>query len=92
MAVLFVQPRHPMKPYTPVPAHVEERLEIAIICGETFNLQWASEDSDQAFLGRLQPLEIVDREDRRYLRARSEDGNELEIRLDLIRNLPTPVK
>jgi len=81
-----------MKPYTPVPAHVEERLEIAILCGEKFNLQWASEDSDQAFLGRVQPLEIVERAGRRYLRATGEDGARLEIRLDLIRNLPTPVK
>ncbi|HDP89026.1 MAG TPA: hypothetical protein ENN42_03590 [Thioalkalivibrio sp.] len=81
-----------MKPYTPVPAHVEERLEIAIICGETFNLQWATEDSNQAFLGRIQPLEIIEREQRRYLRARNDTGEELQIRLDLIRNLPTPVK
>jgi hypothetical protein len=81
-----------MKPYTPVPAHVEERLEIAILCGEKFNLQWASEDSDQAFLGRVQPLEIVERAGRRYLHATGEDGARLEIRLDLIRNLPTPVK
>jgi hypothetical protein len=81
-----------MKPYTPVPTHVEERLEIAIICGETFHLQWATEDSNQAFLGRIQPLEIIERERRRYLRARNDTGEELQIRLDLIRNLPTPVK
>ena len=81
-----------MKPYMPVPAHVEERLEIAILCGEKFNLQWASEDSDQAFLGRVQPQAIVERHDMRYLQASGENGEALMIRLDLIRNLPTPVK
>jgi len=81
-----------MKPYTPVPAHVEERLEIAIICGETFNLHWAEADSDRAFMGKVQPLEILDRDGMRYLRARDEQAGEQLIRLDLIRNLPTPVK
>ena len=81
-----------MKPYTPVPAHVEERLAIAILCGEKFRLQWAAEDSDQAFLGQVQPLEVIERDQQRYLRATNDAGEELLIRLDLIRNLPTPVK
>ncbi|MDX5333750.1 MAG: hypothetical protein LPK58_06855 [Gammaproteobacteria bacterium] len=81
-----------MKPYTPVPAHVEERLEIAILCGEKLKLQWAEEEGNQAFLGTLWPQEIIERDQRRYLRARDEKDIDHLIRLDLIRNLPTPVK
>lgn len=81
-----------MKPYQPVPAHVEERLQIAIICAEKFNLQWVNEDDDRAFLARVAPQEIIEREGRRYLIALNEAGEPVEMRLDLIRNLPTPVK
>ena len=81
-----------MKPYTPVPDHVVERLEIAILCGEKMSLQWADEATDRAYLSKVEPKELLDNEERAYLRAVTEEGEEVTIRLDLIRNLPTPVK
>ncbi|OBS08159.1 hypothetical protein [Acidihalobacter prosperus] len=83
-----------MKPPQPVPGHVRERLEIAALTGEVLNLHWADESSDAAFLGRIRPLEVLpdDAGGPGYLRALDEQGETLRIRLDLIRNLPTPVK
>jgi hypothetical protein len=81
-----------MKPYSDVPRHVTERLEIAILTGETLALNWADEHSDQAWMGRVTPLEVIELEGRRYLKANNEQGETVTIRLDLIRNLPTPVK
>jgi hypothetical protein len=81
-----------MKPYQPVARHVEERLEIAILTGEVLNLHWAEEEGDAAFMAKVIPLEVHEEEGKRWLRARADTGDEIEIRLDLIRNLPTPVK
>ncbi len=81
-----------MKPYTPVPDHVMERLEIAILCGEKMNLQWADEATHRAYASKVQAKELFDNEGRAYLRAITEEGEEVTVRLDLIRNLPTPVK
>ncbi|MEJ2654756.1 MAG: hypothetical protein P8Z69_05515 [Acidihalobacter sp.] len=82
-----------MKPYQQVAPHVRERLEIAVLTGERLSLQWADEDSDRAYMGRIQPREVVENGDgRTYLDAIDEDGAKIRIRVDLIRNLPTPVK
>lgn len=82
-----------MKLPQPVPGHVRERLEIAVLTGETLNLHWADEASNAAYLGRIRPLEVInDPAGPGYLRACDEQGTEVRIRLDLIRNLPTPVK
>ncbi|MEJ2633268.1 MAG: hypothetical protein P8011_13225 [Acidihalobacter sp.] len=82
-----------MKPYQQVAPHVRERLEIAVLTGEHLSLQWADEDSDRAYMGRIQPREVVENGDgRTYLDAIDEDGAKIRIRVDLIRNLPTPVK
>lgn len=81
-----------IKPYTPVPAHVNERLEIAILTGETMNLHWADEASDQAFMSRCKPLALLERDGRDYLEAQNEQGDTVVMRLDLIRNFPMPVK
>lgn len=81
-----------MKPYRHVAPHVRERLEIAVLTGERLDLQWADEDSDRAYLGRVEPREIVEEDGRAYLLAVGEDNAAVRIRLDLIRNLPTPVK
>ncbi|WP_455386147.1 hypothetical protein [Acidihalobacter prosperus] len=82
-----------MKPYQQVAPHVRERLEIAVLTGERLSLQWADEESDRAYMGRVQPREVVEQEDgRTYLDAIGEDGDPVRIRVDLIRNMPTPVK
>ncbi|APZ42711.1 hypothetical protein [Acidihalobacter ferrooxydans] len=81
-----------MKPYQPVASHVRERLEIAALVAERLDLQWADEVSDQAYMARVEPREVVEQDGRVYLLARDAQGAELRIRLDLIRNLPMPVK
>lgn len=81
-----------MKPYQAVPQHVLERLEIAIACAETFIVHWAEESSDEAHMSKVTPLEVIDREGRLYLKARTDERETVRIRLDLIRNLPTPTK
>jgi predicted DNA-binding transcriptional regulator YafY len=81
-----------MKTYQDIPRHVTERLEIAILTGETLALNWADEDTDQAWMGRVRPLEVIQHDGRLYLEADNEQGERIRIRLDLIRNLPTPVK
>ncbi|MGD8643206.1 MAG: hypothetical protein PVI15_02900 [Chromatiales bacterium] len=81
-----------MKPYEPVPDHVRERMQIAILTGERLQLHWADEVSSRAYMANVEPLELMQRDGRDYLKALSEDRSELLIRLDLIRNLPTPVK
>lgn len=81
-----------MKPYTPVPSHVVERLEIAILTGERLDLHWADEHSQRAYASRILPQEVLDIEGRQYLQAVNDEGQDVLLRLDLIRNLPTPVK
>lgn len=81
-----------MKAYQPAPKHVSERLQIAIICGESFVLQWAEENSDAVHMSKVSPLEVLERNGRQYLRAQNDEHVDVMIRLDLIRNLPTPSK
>ncbi|MEJ2059426.1 MAG: hypothetical protein P8Y64_02910 [Gammaproteobacteria bacterium] len=81
-----------MKPYTPVAPHVRERLEIAILTGELLDLHWVEEDSDHAWMARLRPTGIDEKDGAQYLEALNDQGETQRIRLDLIRNLPTPVK
>lgn len=81
-----------MKPFTPVPRHIEERLHIAILTGERLDLHWADESSSRAYVSRVEPLAVVEDGGLPYLKARNDEGTEVRIRLDLIRNLPTPVK
>lgn len=81
-----------MKPYQPVPRHIHERLQIAILTGERLRLNWADEHVSRAYMGTVEPRELVEREGRGYLLALDEERSEVLIRLDLIRNLPTPVK
>jgi hypothetical protein len=81
-----------MKPYQPVPGHIEERLQIAILTGEVLALQWAETEGDRAFVAKVSPLSVEDLDGARWLHANTEDGEAVRIRLDLIRNLPTPVK
>jgi len=79
-------------PYQPVAPHVRERLAIAILCNESMDLYWQDEESLDAYVGRVYPEELVERDGVDYLCARNEEGEPVQIRLDLIRNLPTPMK
>lgn len=81
-----------MKPYQPVPPHVHERLQIAILTGERLQLNWADEHSSRAYMGAVEPRDLVERDGHDYLLAVDDNRSEVLIRLDLIRNLPTPVK
>ncbi len=81
-----------MKPYQAQPQHVLERLEIAILCAETFVLHWADECGDGAHMSKVRPLAVIDRDGRLYLKAETDEQETVSIRLDLIRNLPTPTK
>ena len=67
-------------------------MQIAILTGERLHLHWADEGSNSAYLGHIEPKELITREGREYLLALDEEHSEVLIRLDLIRNLPTPVK
>ncbi|WP_019623980.1 hypothetical protein [Thioalkalivibrio thiocyanoxidans] len=74
-----------------LPKHVIERLEIAILTGETLQLNWAEPDSSQAWWGKVTPREVREADGYHWLDGECE-GRDVRIRLDLIRNLPTPVK
>lgn len=81
---------HP--PYLPVPRFYNERITIAILCGESMDLHWHDLASGQSYLARVWPQEIVEAGGAEWLHAHDETGAPLEIRLDMIRNFPTPVK
>jgi len=74
-----------------IPRHVRERLEIAILTGETLQLNWAEPDSGRAWMGRVSPQALREADGHQWLDGECE-GQAVQIRLDLIRNLPTPVK
>ncbi|WP_018873623.1 hypothetical protein [Thioalkalivibrio sp. ALJ16] len=76
---------------TAIPKHVTERLEIAILTGETLQLNWAEPDSNQAWWGKVVPQALREADGYAWLDGECE-GRSVQIRLDRIRNLPTPVK
>ncbi|MEW6613225.1 MAG: hypothetical protein ACOY5C_07705 [Pseudomonadota bacterium] len=79
--------------YRPVPGHVLERIQIAILCQEQMDLHWEDEATAMNYLQRVQLLELTSSEAGEYLEARVlSTGEVLRIRLDLIKNLPMPVK
>ncbi|QKT03403.1 hypothetical protein HUS23_06095 [Ectothiorhodospiraceae bacterium 2226] len=79
-------------PYRPVPNFVRERFTIAILCDERLQLHWRDEEGAMAHVAALHPRELVSRDGMDYLAAETAEGECVEIRLDLIENLPTPVK
>ncbi|MDR3391095.1 MAG: hypothetical protein P4L77_05110 [Sulfuriferula sp.] len=78
--------------YQPVPRFYLERLTIAALCNEAMDLHWHDEPSQMNYMARIWPLEIVEQEHGEFLLARNEAGEQVSIRLDQIRNFPTPVK
>ena len=80
------------KPYSPVPGFYHERFTIAIMCNESMNLHWQDEYSDMAYMGQLYPQELLEENGADYVLARNDRNELIKIRLDLIRNMPSPMK
>ena len=79
-------------PYQAVPRFYIERITIAALCNETMDLHWHDEHTGMNYMATVWPLEIIEQNTAEYLSARNQAGEILHIRLDLIRNFPTPVK
>ena len=79
-------------PYQPVPRFYLERITIAALCNEFMDLHWHDPVSDMNYMERIWPLEVIIEEAAEYLQARTVAGEAVKIRLDLIRNFPTPLK
>ena len=79
-------------PYQPVPHFYLERITIAALCNEFMDLHWHDPVSDMNYMERIWPLEVIIEEAAEYLQARTVAGEAVKIRLDLIRNFPTPMK
>lgn len=79
-------------PYQPVPRFYLERITIAALCNEFMDLHWHDSASDMNYMERVWPLEVIMEEAAEYLQARTVAGEAVKIRLDLIRNFPTPMK
>lgn len=67
-------------------------MTIAIMCGETMQLHWQDVKSELSFLEAVMPRELREDGGADYLVAEDAHGNMHVIRMDLIRNLPRPVK
>lgn len=81
------------KDYQPVPGHVLERLQIAVLCQEQMDLHWEDETSGLSYYQRVQLVGLEKTDDADYLLASPlSTGESIRVRLDFIRNLPTPLK
>lgn len=78
--------------YQRPPSFIFERLTIAIMCGETMQLHWQDETSERSFLEAVKPRELREADGADYLVVEDPQGQMHSIRIDLIRNLPRPVK
>lgn len=81
-----------MTAYKRPPSSIFERMTIAILCSETLDLHWQDEKSQLSYLSRVFPYEIVAENGADYLAVRDNEGTEHRIRMDLIFNIPRPVK
>lgn len=82
----------PIEAYQRPLGFIFERLTIAILCNESLELHWQDEQSELSYLTRVFPHEIIAEDGADYLVASAGDAGEYKIRIDLIRNLPRPVK
>ncbi|TCV84683.1 hypothetical protein [Sulfurirhabdus autotrophica] len=80
------------QPYIPVPHFIHERFTIAIMCNESMNLHWQDEQSGMSYMGNVFPQDLLEEKGADYVLVKNQDGKMVKIRLDLIRNMPTPVK
>ena len=79
-------------PYQPVPRFYLERITIAALCNEFMDLHWHDISDNMNYMERVWPLEVTTENGAEYLQARTGSGEPVSIRLDLIRNFPTPMK
>ncbi|WP_413438445.1 hypothetical protein ACFDAU_02215 [Sulfuriferula sp. GW1] len=79
-------------PYQAVPRFYIERIVIAVMCNESMDLHWHDQASQQSYMARVWPQDVTEENGAEWLVARNEAGEAVRIRLDLIRNFPTPVK
>ena len=78
--------------YQPVPRFYIERITIATLCNESMDLHWHDPVSQQSYMMRVWPLDVIEENGAEWLMAHNETDEVVRIRLDLIRNFPTPVK
>ena len=81
-----------VKPYVPVPGFYRERFTIAIMCNESMNLHWQDEHTDMSYMGKLYPQALIEENGADYVIAINDRNEQVRIRLDLIRNMPSPMK
>ena len=82
----------PIMAYQRPPGFIFERLTIAIMCSESLDLHWQDDKTELSYLTRVFPREIVTENGADYLVASDNEGAEHKIRMDLIFNMPRPVK
>ena len=80
------------KPYAPVPSFYHERFTIAIMCNESLPLHWEDESNGMSYYTTVFAIELAMDEGKDYLLARTAEGETARVRMDLIRNMPAPVK
>ncbi|MCE5393765.1 MAG: hypothetical protein JJ693_04095 [Acidithiobacillus sp.] len=75
------------------PPQIAERLEIAILTSEHMRLHWIDERDELHYFTEVIPLELAEGKDADYLLCRVVGEEQvISVRVDLIQNLPTPVK
>ncbi|MEY2341247.1 hypothetical protein AB4090_03960 [Acidithiobacillus sp. IBUN Pt1247-S3] len=78
---------------THTPRQIAERLEIAILTSEQMRLHWVDDKDQTHYMTVVLPLALEEGDAADYLHCRVlEDNLEIRVRVDLIQNLPAPVK
>ena len=81
-----------VKSYTKVPGFYHERFTIAIMCNESMNLHWQDEHTDMSYMGQVYPQELIEENGADYVIVKNNQNELVRIRLDLICNMPSPMK
>ncbi|WP_215858873.1 hypothetical protein [Acidithiobacillus thiooxidans] len=75
------------------PRQIAERLQIAILTSEQMRLHWADESTGIHYMEVVMPLEWQESPEGDYLLCKVLSENlEVRVRVELIQNLPAPVK
>lgn len=70
-------------PYVPIACAMHERLEFAVLRGHALDLSWI--DGIRVERARVVPLDVYTCHGAEWLRVRFDDGRQLDLRLDRIR-------
>ncbi|MBN2680039.1 hypothetical protein HHS34_003760 [Acidithiobacillus montserratensis] len=82
-----------MTPIASTPRQIAERLQIAILTAEHMRLHWEDESTGTHYMEVVMPLEWQESPEGDYLLCKVLAENlEVRVRVDLVQNLPTPVK